>query len=134
MDAPSPVAPEMSVQTVRVPAVQRLAEGETLRFPFERKGQKLEGFVLRHPQGWFAYFNNCPHWNVDLDLGFGDFYDAADDRLFCRNHGATFLPTTGFCDFGPCAGWSLERFELSFDGEDALVAIPETPPHLGPRL
>ncbi len=132
MDAPPPPAP-MSIQTVRVPGVRSLARGQTARFPFERKGQRLEGFVLCHPEGWFAYFNNCPHWNVDLDLGFGDFYDAADDRLFCRNHGATFLPTTGFCDFGPCAGWSLERFELEFDGEDALVVIPDTAPHLGPR-
>ena len=122
----------MNDRAVRVPAAAQLTHGQTLRFQFERRGLKLEGFLLRHHAELYAYFNNCPHWSVDLDLGFGDFYDPADDRLFCRNHGATFLPTTGFCDFGPCAGWSLERFELEIDGEDALVTIPEYPPYLGP--
>lgn len=114
-----------------MPAAKRLAPGETLRFSYERGGLTFEGFVLHHAEGWFAYANSCPHWNVDLDLGFGDFYDAEADRLFCRNHGATFLPTSGLCDFGPCVGRSLEPFELSFDGEDALVVIPQPP--LGDR-
>lgn len=71
----------------------------------------------------FAFANSCPHWSVDLDLGSGGFYDAELDRVVCRNHGALFHPATGFCDWGPCSGRSLERFELSLDGNDALVRI-----------
>jgi nitrite reductase/ring-hydroxylating ferredoxin subunit len=117
---------------VRVPGAARLEHGQTRRFSFERSGAMLEGFVLCHHAEIFAYANACPHWNVDLDLGFGDFYDSADDRIFCRNHGALFKPRTGFCDFGPCAGHSLERFEIETDGDDALVWVPEKAPYLGP--
>jgi nitrite reductase/ring-hydroxylating ferredoxin subunit len=119
-------------KAVRVPGALAIEHGQTARFTFERRGKPQEGFVLNHHGELFAYANLCPHWNVDLDLGFGDFYDSADDRIFCRNHGALFQPRTGFCDFGPCAGWSLERFEVTLDGDDALVSVPEEPPYLGP--
>ena len=50
--------------------------------------------------------------------------EAELDRIVCRNHGALFHPQTGFCEWGPCTGHSLERFELSTDGDDALVQVP----------
>ena len=109
--------------TVRVPGAALLEHGRSLRFHFERNSEALEGFVLSHHGTLYAYLNRCPHWFVDLDLGFGDFYDPRDDRIFCRTHGALFKPTSGFCDFGPCAGHSLERFEVSVDGDDALVRV-----------
>lgn len=108
---------------VRVPGAARLEHGHSLRFSFQRGKDSLEGFVLKHHGALYAYLNQCPHWSVDLDLGFGEFYDPADDRIFCRTHGALFKPTDGFCDFGPCAGHSLERFEVSVDGDDALVNV-----------
>ncbi len=117
---------------VRIPGAARLEHGQARRFNYERDGRACEGFVLKHQDELFAYANRCPHWLVDLDMGVGDFYDAGDDRIFCRTHGALFQPRTGFCDFGPCTGWSLERFDLSLDGEDALVSVPEREPYLGP--
>ena len=92
-------------------------------FAYERRGEKLEGFLLHHSSGFFAYANVCPHWYVDLDLGFGDFYAADLDRIVCKNHGALFLPQTGECTAGPCAGMFLERFEVTLDGDDALVEV-----------
>jgi nitrite reductase/ring-hydroxylating ferredoxin subunit len=106
---------------VRVPGAAELPVGETRAFSYERAGKALEGFVLHHRTGFVAFANSCPHWNVDLDLGFGDFYDSADDRIFCRNHGALFLPTTGECTAGPCAGLFLERFAVELAGADVLV-------------
>jgi nitrite reductase/ring-hydroxylating ferredoxin subunit len=108
---------------VRVPGAARLEHGKSLRFTFQRDREALEGFVLSHHGSLYAYVNRCPHWFVDLDLGFGDFYDARDDRIFCRTHGALFRPADGYCDSGPCAGHSLERFEVSIDGDDALVRV-----------
>jgi nitrite reductase/ring-hydroxylating ferredoxin subunit len=108
---------------VRVPGAASLAQGEARTFTFLRAGKTYEGFLLRHRLGFFAYANACPHWNVDLDLGFGDFYDAEVDRIFCRNHGALFHPDTGLCSAGPCAGLYLEKFELDWDGGDALVQV-----------
>ena len=108
--------------SVRVVGAAELAEGDATTFSYARAGKIYEGFLLRHRLGFFAYANACPHWNVDLDLGFGDFYDRDLDRIFCRNHGALFLPETGLCSAGPCAGLHLEQFAVEWDGGDALIS------------
>ncbi len=112
-------APEL----VRIPGGATLAPGTSRTFTFERGGSTLEGFLLHHQSGFFAYANVCPHWSVDLDLGFGDFYAADLDRIVCKNHGALFMPQTGECTAGPCAGMSLERFEVTLEGDDAVVDV-----------
>jgi nitrite reductase/ring-hydroxylating ferredoxin subunit len=111
-------------QTVRVEGVTRLENGESQRFHFTRGKLPEEGFVLRYDDALYAFANSCPHWSVDLDYGTGEFYEPELDRLVCKNHGALFHPQTGFCDWGPCTGHSLERFDVSADGDDALVSIP----------
>jgi nitrite reductase/ring-hydroxylating ferredoxin subunit len=110
--------------TVRVAGAAQLKHGESTRFVFKRGPSSEEGFVLRYHESLHAFANSCPHWGVDLDYGSGDFYDVSVDRLVCRTHGALFLPQTGFCDWGPCTGHSLERFELIADGDDVDVRIP----------
>jgi nitrite reductase/ring-hydroxylating ferredoxin subunit len=107
--------------SVRVVGAAELPEGDARTFTYLRAGRSYEGFLLRHRLGFFAYANACPHWNVDLDLGFGDFYDKDLDRIFCRNHGALFEPETGLCSAGPCAGLYLEQFSVGWEGPDALV-------------
>jgi nitrite reductase/ring-hydroxylating ferredoxin subunit len=113
---------DLPAASVRIADARSLGEGDARSFTYERAGKTLEGFLLRHALGFFAYANACPHWNVDLDLGFGDFFDKDLDRIFCRNHGALFHPETGLCTAGPCAGLYLEQFEVSWDGQDALVS------------
>ena len=115
--------PDPAEQSVRVAGAAKLEQGDARTFTFTRAGKSFEGFLLCHRLGFFAYANACPHWNVDLDLGFGDFYDREMDRIFCRNHGALFLPESGLCSAGPCAGLYLEKFDVSWDGEDALVTL-----------
>jgi nitrite reductase/ring-hydroxylating ferredoxin subunit len=107
-----------------VPAARELASGETAVFFFDVDGQKQQGFILRKGEALYAYANRCPHWNVDLDLGDERFYDASIDRIYCKNHGATFLPTDGSCDFGPCFGRSLESLAIREDAEGVKVEIP----------
>lgn len=113
---------------IRVTNVTELGEGQARKFQFEREGQRQEGFVLRTASGFVAYHNRCPHWGVDLDMGEGRFYSALTDRIFCSSHGALFVPSTGYCDAGPCAGDSLERFELTLDGSDAVLTIADVDP------
>jgi nitrite reductase/ring-hydroxylating ferredoxin subunit len=108
---------------VRIPGGAALPSGESKTFSYERAGTSLEGFLLHHEKGFFAYANSCPHWSVDLDLGFGDFYAADLDRILCKNHGALFSPQTGECTAGPCAGMYLERFEVTLEGDDAVVDV-----------
>lgn len=121
-------APGAGPQTLRVPGASRLGHGQSARFVFKRGALTEEGFVLRWGEGFYAFANSCPHWNVDLDLGTGDFYDVALDRVVCRNHGALFHPQTGHCEWGPCTGRSLERFELTANGDDVDVQIPPSVP------
>ena len=97
---------------LRLSGVAALEHGEAKTFTFQREGQEQQGFVIRYGEQLFAYHNRCPHWGVDLDMGEGRFFSALTNRLFCSSHGALFEPTTGYCDAGPCAGDSLERFEL----------------------
>ena len=110
--------------TIRVAGVAELSNGQSLRFTFKRGKLHEEGFVLRWGDALQAFANSCPHWNVDLDYGMGDFYDVSLDRIVCKNHGALFHPQTGFCEWGPCTGHSLERFELTLEDGTAVVSIP----------
>ena len=81
--------------------------------------------MLRHGEaGLVAYLNRCPHWSVDLDMGDERFYAEDIDRIYCKNHGALFRATDGVCDWGPCLGKGLLRFELEIEGDDAFVMLP----------
>jgi nitrite reductase/ring-hydroxylating ferredoxin subunit len=112
---------------LRVAGAARLAFGESQRFALEQGGEALEGFVLRHETGVFAYLNRCPHWGVDLDLGDGRFYAEDLDRIYCKNHGALFRVSDGVCEHGPCLGRALESFAVELDGDDAWVNISGEP-------
>ena len=112
---------------IRVPLAE-LALFESQKLEFEREGQRQEGFILRLADGLVAYHNRCPHWGVDLDMGEGRFYSQLTQRIFCSSHGALFVPNTGYCDAGPCAGESLERFPLEIDGDDAILTIADLDP------
>jgi len=85
--------------------------------------RRHEGFVLRRGGKLLAFQNECPHWSVELDLGDGHFYDAALDRIYCKNHGALFLLPDGVCETGPCLGRALTSFPVHTDGEDAVVQV-----------
>lgn len=103
-----------------------LHDGETAVFAYARGGQRLTGFVLNVQGKLRAFANNCPHWNIDLDLGDERFYDPSLGRIYCKNHAATFLPDSGACDFGPCFGRSLEGFEVRSHEGQVEVLVPGT--------
>lgn len=86
-----------------------------------------DAFVVRtHGAGFVAYRNLCPHWNVDLDMGLGDFVDPRSGYVTCRNHLAEFEVETGLCVSGPCAGDALSAIPIRVeDGRAVLLATPE---------
>ena len=96
--------------------------GSSRVFELEYRGERLEGFLLRHELGLFAYHNSCPHWAIDLDLGDGHFYAADVDRIYCKNHGALFRVHDGVCDHGPCFGRALSPFAVELEGDDAWLS------------
>jgi nitrite reductase/ring-hydroxylating ferredoxin subunit len=101
--------------------------GESRVFDYEHRGERLEGFLLAHASGLFAYVNRCPHWAVDLDLGDGRFYAEDVDRIFCKNHGALFRVQDGMCDHGPCLGRALDPFVVELEGDDAWLTLSVEP-------
>jgi nitrite reductase/ring-hydroxylating ferredoxin subunit len=115
----------VSEARIYVNELDTLVEGEARVFRFRRGGRALEGFVLRASGTLVAYANVCPHWSVDLDMGTGRFWDAAQRRIVCVNHAALFHPLTGVCERGPCFGDALERFELVPEASGAWVTVPE---------
>lgn len=117
-----------STLTLTLPHAAAMGVGQSVVFRFRREGFVEQGFVLRLESGFVAFANQCPHWDVDLDLGNERFYDPKHDRIYCRNHGATFLPENGLCDAGPCVGRSLERFDVQLDGDTLVVQIPDATP------
>ena len=117
----------MNPKRLRVVGALDLAVGTSATFEFEHGGEALEGFVLRHGAGLFAYVNRCPHWAVDLDLGDGRFYAADLDLIYCKNHGALFRVTDGVCVSGPCLGRALEPLSIEVDGADVWVSMDPTP-------
>jgi len=111
---------------VRVPGGAKLAEGESRVVEARFLGRQREVFLLRHQSALRAFLNECPHWAVELDLGDGHFYDSELDRIYCKNHGALFFADTGTCETGPCLGRSLQPFDVTVEGDDALIqVVPE---------
>lgn len=108
---------------IRVPGAASLRHGETRVFDLPSKNG-AQGFVIRYGQGFFAYLNQCQHWPVPLDIGDGDFYYEAIDRIRCKTHGAIYHPETGKCEAGPCAFGRLDAFPLVVQGEDVVVTVP----------
>ena len=110
---------------IRISGASTLKQGETRAFSYPSKYGDLGGFVIRYGEGFHAYENKCRHWPIPLDYGDGDFFYDKIDRIVCKTHGAEYDPQTGICDAGPCRGDALTRFPLAFEGDDALVTVPD---------
>jgi len=113
----------LRVSRIRIAAVDEVEEGKTLKFPFKRKEQPMEGFVGRFNGTLFAYENTCRHIPISLDYGDNRFFTNQGDALMCQTHGAVYEPDTGLCTRGPCAGASL--FPLEVMEEDGVLWFEE---------
>lgn len=84
---------------------------------FQREGQQL--FAVRQGQQVFVYQNRCPHRGIPLEWVPDQFLDHSGRLIQCASHGALFLPESGECVAGPCAGESLTPVTSHI--EDGLV-------------
>ena len=96
------------------------------KFLFQRGEHTESGIVARHDGELVAYANRCQHRPLPLDWDDGEFYDRDREHFVCRTHGAVYEPATGLCVLGPCAGDALRRFEVSQDGDDVYVTLPDS--------
>lgn len=65
------------------------------------------GFAFRHQGEVRAFINRCPHLGIELNWMPDRFFDLEQTFIQCSTHGALFLPQTGHCIAGPCAGEHL---------------------------
>lgn len=66
-------------------------------------------FVVRQGDSAQVFLNRCPHRGISLEWVSHQFLDSSGRLIQCATHGALFLPDTGECVSGPCAGESLTR-------------------------
>lgn len=66
------------------------------------KGQAL--FAVRQGNQVTVFENRCPHRGIPLEWVPDQFLDSSERLIQCATHGALFLPESGECVAGPCAG------------------------------
>jgi nitrite reductase/ring-hydroxylating ferredoxin subunit len=95
--------------------------GGSAKFRLQRGGRIVDGFLVHHGGGFYAYVNRCPHVGTPLDLWPNEFFSEDGQYLVCATHGAVFAPDTGVCVEGPCPGARLERLEVRLDDGSVVV-------------
>jgi len=91
-----------------------LAEGgKGVRFSVSRHGEELPAFAVRYRGVVRAFLNRCGHVPVELDWVEGEFFDLSGLYLVCATHGASYLPDSGRCAYGPCNGRGLRALEVA---------------------
>ncbi len=77
---------------------------------------EAEAIITRAAGQVAAFRNYCQHWtDVRLDKDDGAF--VRNGEVFCQKHGATFEADSGYCNFGPCEGATLESVGVAVDGD-----------------
>lgn len=110
---------------MKIAGVSELKNGNSKKFLVKRSDRETEAFLIRKNDEHFAYLNLCRHWTVGMDFDDNDFFSEDKEWLVCKNHGAIYNPTTGYCDSGPCGGASLYRVPLVQKGEFIYAVLDQ---------
>lgn len=96
--------------------------GKGIRFELPYRGETAPAFVIRYRGRVYAYLNRCAHIPVQMDWQQGEFFDRSGLYLLCSTHGAMYLPETGQCAGGRCAGKALIPLTVcEHDGDVYLI-------------
>ncbi|MDH5355835.1 MAG: Rieske (2Fe-2S) protein [Gammaproteobacteria bacterium] len=98
-----------------------LADPGSYGFDVDHCGETVEGFLVRRDGEYHAYRNSCPHTGSPLDWVEHQFLDMDGELIQCAVHDARFEIESGECVMGPCPGESLERLEISVQGENIYL-------------
>ncbi len=96
--------------------------GRGVRFTVLRHGREEPAFAVRYAGAVRAFLNRCGHIPAELDWSEGEFFDLSGLYLMCATHGAMYLPDSGRCVGGPCAGRGLVPLTVEeTDGKVFLI-------------
>jgi len=96
------------------------AKGVTLT---QELAEDIHIIVLKQQEKFYAYLNQCPHRNIQLEWDKDEFFDESGSFLHCFTHGALFLPKTGECISGPCQFQSLEKVAIFIENSAILCDV-----------
>lgn len=106
----------MTDETARIAAVEDVPDDATLLFTVsDAEGELVEVLLSRLSDGAVVAFRNyCRHW-TDARLDGGEGALVRNGEVVCQKHGATFRLESGYCDFGPCEGSTLESVDVTVE-------------------
>ncbi|MBI2190951.1 MAG: AAA family ATPase [Planctomycetes bacterium] len=120
----APAAKEL-LERMPVASVADLARGVAIKFFYSTPDGRTEGFVFQRDGCFYAFENVCAHMALSLDMNDSDFFTGDGKLLICKTHGAVYVPETGECVGGPCAGRWLKKLSIEVqDGTIYLLARP----------
>ncbi|MBI3776123.1 MAG: Rieske 2Fe-2S domain-containing protein [Gammaproteobacteria bacterium] len=80
------------------------------------EGVERDIFLVRRGESVFAYVNSCPHTGATLNFQPGQFMSFDNYYIQCSIHAAQFRIHDGYCIYGPCLGFSLQRVVIEVSG------------------
>lgn len=111
----------MSNEQAYICDAELLSDPGSYGFEVEHRGETIEGFLVKRDGLFFAYRNTCPHTGSPLDWVEHQFLDMDGALIQCATHDARFLIDSGECIMGPCSGESLEKLEISVEGNNVYT-------------
>jgi nitrite reductase/ring-hydroxylating ferredoxin subunit len=90
--------------------------GLAVPFDVSYAGQTCTAFVVRYQGTVHAYLNRCSHVAMEMDYQPNRFFDLTGHSLLCATHGASYSPSTGQCQGGPCRGGLIKIAVSEYDG------------------
>jgi nitrite reductase/ring-hydroxylating ferredoxin subunit len=108
-----------------IASAEDLVDGTTKKFQLRCGRQSIEGILVRHEGGFYAYVNRCCHIPMPMDWVDNQFFTEDKRYLICATHGATYEPTTGECVWGPCYGGALQAVPIEITNGKVLAYCPE---------
>lgn len=114
----------MSEAAIRVANLDDLTDPGAREFFVGDSDWPFRGFLVQVDGGLRAYANVCPHKQHPLNLADDEFLVPGQKLLRCASHNALFVPESGLCVFGPCAGRSLKSLDCWVEKGEVWVRVP----------
>ncbi len=98
-----------------------LEEMQAKGYSCGEKSDRLELFIIKKDNVFYAYKNSCPHALVNLNWNKNQFLDYSETVIQCSLHFAQFTIETGHCFYGPCEGKSLQKIPLEIEHNQVFL-------------
>jgi nitrite reductase/ring-hydroxylating ferredoxin subunit len=109
--------------TVRLCALDQLADPGAIELSWGDGDWPLSLFVVRRGEAVYGFLNRCPHAGHELNMKPDEFLTRDGELIMCRSHGARFRIEDGLCVLGPCPGAYLQAFAVEL--ADGFVVAAE---------